>query len=139
MDIVNYFQEVFLPTRPFLELAYILLFFLLAKIVIYFVQGILSNKVHKQKYEEGSIWVWIPFLNTYMVGYLAANKIIGIFLLFFRFFKYFSIILFYCYCVLYSFLLFILYLKLDILYEGDIEKKQKNKSKKKSNRKSNVK
>lgn len=46
-------------------------------IAIYIVQGIFLNKLNKLMYGKGTAMAWIPIANTYLLGKLTVNKIVG--------------------------------------------------------------
>lgn len=59
--------------------AFIIAFFILA-IIMYVFMGIFLGKLNKIMYGKKTPMAWIPVLNTYLMGKLAFNKIVGIIL-----------------------------------------------------------
>lgn len=58
------------------SIAYVLIFFAVL-IVIYILFGIFLNKLNKLVYGKGTPMAFIPFVNIYLLGKLAVNKLVG--------------------------------------------------------------
>ena len=50
---------------------------LVVAIIIYVVMGIVLNKLNKVMYGKGTALAWIPICNTYLLGKLTVNKLVG--------------------------------------------------------------
>ena len=50
---------------------------LVVAIAIYVVMGIVLNKLNKAMYGKGTALAWIPICNTYLLGKLTVNKLVG--------------------------------------------------------------
>lgn len=59
--------------------AFIIAFFILV-IILYAFMGVFLGKLNKIMYGKKTVMSWIPVLNTYLMGKLAFNKIVGIIL-----------------------------------------------------------
>lgn len=68
----NYYEAIAATAGIVLILVFIL------SLGIYIAEAIFLYKLHKKIYGEGSILVWIPIANSYMLGKLAFNKAAGI-------------------------------------------------------------
>ena len=56
----------------------IIIFVFVFLIAIYVVLGIVLNKLNKKIYGKGTALAWIPLCNTYLLGKLTVNKVVGI-------------------------------------------------------------
>lgn len=63
--------EMFAAMAGFAMLALVLV------ILIYIAISSFLNKFHKLVYGKGTILVWLPFTQVYMLGKLAVNKTVG--------------------------------------------------------------
>lgn len=62
-------------------LVYFFIISLCLHFFIYLYQCSLLYKVNKLKYNKESISVWIPYINSYMLGKLIVNKTVGFLLI----------------------------------------------------------
>lgn len=66
---------------PIMNLFDSLLFFLfiglIIVLVIYILESLLINGLHKLMYGKGTILAWLPFTNVYLLGKLTVNTTVG--------------------------------------------------------------
>lgn len=79
----------------FTDLLYIILFIILIALLVIILEfviiGLFLNKYNKLLYEEGTILAFIPLAQTYLLGKLAFNKLIGIIMVAINILPYLSI------------------------------------------------
>ena len=59
----------------------ILIFVIAIAIAIYVIMGLFLSKFNKLVYGKGDVCAWIPYGQTYLLGKLGYNKLVGIILL----------------------------------------------------------
>ena len=53
------------------------LLYIIILIILWIIEGIIINKLHKEMYGKATALAWVPFCNIYLLGKLTVNKTIG--------------------------------------------------------------
>lgn len=59
------------------SLATFSLFYIIILIILWIIEGIIINKLHKEMYGKATVLAWVPFCNIYLLGKLTVNKTVG--------------------------------------------------------------
>ena len=59
------------------SLATFSLLYIIILIILWIIEGIIINKLHKEMYGKATALAWVPFCNIYLLGKLTVNKTIG--------------------------------------------------------------
>lgn len=53
------------------------LLYIIILIILWIIEGIIINKLHKEMYGKATVLAWVPFCNIYLLGKLTVNKTVG--------------------------------------------------------------
>ena len=56
------------------SLATFSLLYIIILIILWIIEGIIINKLHKEMYGKATALAWVPFCNIYLLGKLTVNK-----------------------------------------------------------------
>lgn len=59
------------------SLATFSLLYIIILIILWIIEGIIINKLHKEMYGKATVLAWVPFCNIYLLGKLTVNKTVG--------------------------------------------------------------
>lgn len=59
------------------SLATFSLLYIIISIILWIIEGIIINKLHKEMYGKATALAWVPFCNIYLLGKLTINKTVG--------------------------------------------------------------
>lgn len=59
------------------SLATFSLLYIIISIILWIIEGIIINKLHKEMYGKATVLAWVPFCNIYLLGKLTVNKTVG--------------------------------------------------------------
>ena len=59
------------------SLATFSLLYIIILIILWIIEGIIINKLHKEMYGKATALAWVPFCNIYLLGKLTVNKTVG--------------------------------------------------------------